>query len=471
MNGAVITDTDKEASSAAPGVDGRMARGSALPPVVDPDDHVPVAAPPRRFIHYLALVAISSLAGTAGLAWLTRSGWGDYPLSRIVLLTILAGLASSFPLKISHQYTYTVPDIAYVGAIVLFSPGVPGIIALIAGLGLLGNRSDWWLVRLFNLGQNAAYVTAGAATFAGLRHLGAGGPDIAGLGPATALLGAALVMLLVNTGLVAGAIALFLDRQFWRVWREKLRGDAPVFAVLASIGAVAALLVRDYPLALPILVLPAVFLQVAQRRGADLRSNTHDALAALVEIVELRDPYTAGHSHRVATLARSLAEQIGLTPEETDMIESAARVHDLGKVAIDPAVLLKVGPLTDQEWSEMRQHPVYGADVIARFHGLEQVAALIRHHHERWDGAGYPDGLAGEAIPFGARILAVADAFDAMTSARPYRPAHGFDTALRVLEDGAGRQWDQRVVRVMAAYYRTTQETPVHPNSSVAAPA
>jgi HD-GYP domain-containing protein (c-di-GMP phosphodiesterase class II) len=181
-----------------------------------------------------------------------------------------------------------------------------------------------------------------------------------------------------------------------------------------------------------------------------LRADTREALSSLVDIVELRDPYTAGHSRRVAESARTLAIWMGLTGEEADLIETAGRVHDLGKLAMSPALLSKQGPLDDDEWTQVRQHPVNGAAILDRFAGYRECSHLVRHHHERWDGSGYPAGLTGDAIPLGARILAVADAFDAMTSVRAYRPAQGPDAAMRILERGAGEQWDPGVVAAFA---------------------
>ena len=153
----------------------------------------------------------------------------------------------------------------------------------------------------------------------------------------------------------------------------------------------------------------------------------------------------------MAELAHRLAIQMGLSYEEADLIESAGRVHDLGKVAVDPAVLMKPGALTDQEYLEMQRHPALSGRVIAKFAAYGDGWLLVRHHHERWDGKGYPDGLAEEAIPLGARILAVADTFDALTSARPYRQPRSVEFALGVLREGSGTQWDPAAVEALLA--------------------
>jgi putative nucleotidyltransferase with HDIG domain len=170
--------------------------------------------------------------------------------------------------------------------------------------------------------------------------------------------------------------------------------------------------------------------------------------------MELRDPYTAGHSRRVAALARILAQRLGLTAEEQDLIEQAGRVHDIGKAGTDSAILSKPGKLTEDEWRQMKLHPVHGANIVARFAAYQNAARIVRHHHESWDGTGYPDGITGEEIPFGARILAVADTFDALTTNRPYRDSRSIEVAIQILEEGAGRQWDARIVAEMCTYLR-----------------
>jgi HD-GYP domain-containing protein (c-di-GMP phosphodiesterase class II) len=258
-------------------------------------------------------------------------------------------------------------------------------------------------------------------------------------------------MHVVNTGLVAGAAGLQLGILPLRAWWHSLALDLTPHVTLSLVGAVAALVASQQLIALPFLALPVVLVHRAVRETIRLRVDTHEALATLVEVVELRDRYTAGHSRRVAATARLLALRLGLTAEEADVIESAGRVHDIGKVALDSAILTKPGRLTEEEWAEVRRHPELGANVLERFAAYYQGAAIVRHHHERWDGGGYPDGVAGEAIPLGARILAVADTFDALISDRPYRASHSVEAALAILQDGADRQWDRRVVETMVA--------------------
>lgn len=391
-------------------------------------------------------------------------------LVRALLLTLLAAAAYGHPLRVFHKFTYDLSEVIVVAMLLAFPTWLPGFLVLLAGVLHHVRRSTWAIDDFFNLGQSTLTVSVGALTLEFLRWQGGPGPSLAGLGSVGAVVTAAAAILVVNTGLIAGVIALDSGGRFWRLWGAELVNITATYAALVALGVVVALVVRDYPLALIPLILPALLMQYTLRREVQLRADERAALETLADMIELRDPYTAGHSERVAKLARLLAVRLGLTGDEADLIETAGRVHDIAKVAISEAMLLKKSPLDEAEWAEMKLHPVKGAEIIHRFAGYRECGALVRHHHERWDGTGYPDGLAGEEIPLGARILAVADAFDALSSSRPYRLAQGRETVLRLLEDGAGTQWDRRVVEAMVAYQRELA-APVTAGSSRTVPA
>ncbi|MDQ3644380.1 MAG: HD-GYP domain-containing protein, partial [Actinomycetota bacterium] len=175
-------------------------------------------------------------------------------------------------------------------------------------------------------------------------------------------------------------------------------------------------------------------------------------LTQLASALEVRDPYTHGHSRRVARHASNIAKRMGLPTAEVAKIRTAGVIHDVGKVKIPAGVLRKEGKLTDAEFEVVKRHPVEGATMISTL-GDDELTAIVRHHHERLDGTGYPDRLAGEAIPLGARIIAVADTFDAITSTRPYRSAHAHKEALGILKAEAGAQLDPDAVRAFCSYY------------------
>jgi HD-GYP domain-containing protein (c-di-GMP phosphodiesterase class II) len=178
------------------------------------------------------------------------------------------------------------------------------------------------------------------------------------------------------------------------------------------------------------------------------------SLLGLANALEAKDSCTRGHSERVGTRARRIAAALGLPPDEIDTLTQAALLHDIGKIGVPESVLRKRGALDQAEWTLLCNHPLIGAQIVAPFDFFAGGALAIRHHHERWDGSGYPDGLAGAAIPLGARIVAVADVFDALTSDRPYRPALGRDAALLYLTDEAGRTLDPDVVAALLGLVR-----------------
>ena len=165
-------------------------------------------------------------------------------------------------------------------------------------------------------------------------------------------------------------------------------------------------------------------------------------LATFSAALEARDPYLVGHSSRVTTFAEGLALTLGWRGERIDALRLGGSLHDVGKIAVNASVLRKAGPLTDAEFEQIQRHPVAGAQLIEAVADFSPALPYVLHHHERWDGGGYPHGLAGEEIPVEARLLGVADAFDAMTSARSYRPALSEDAALSELRRCAGTQFD-----------------------------
>ena len=171
--------------------------------------------------------------------------------------------------------------------------------------------------------------------------------------------------------------------------------------------------------------------------------------------IETRDPYTRGHSERVARFAERLGQELRLSEEFCKRLNLMGLLHDVGKIGVSDAVLRKPGRLTDEEFAEIRQHPDQAWVILHELESLHYVLPGVEHHHERYDGSGYPDALAGKEIPLAARILSVADAYDAITSDRPYRKGMSQDKAEAILHEGAGTQWDPQVVE---AFFRIMPE-------------
>lgn len=191
------------------------------------------------------------------------------------------------------------------------------------------------------------------------------------------------------------------------------------------------------------------YAQDVRRLYGQLQRSIYQSLLGLSNALEAKDPYTRGHSERVSALARRLALALAMSAEDADTIAQAGLLHDIGKIGVPEAVLRKRGPLAEDEWEMMRRHPLVGAQIVAPFEFFATGALVIRHHHERCDGSGYPDQLVGAAIPAGARVVAVADVYDALTSDRPYRSALSASHALELVVRQAGTTLDPDVVTAL----------------------
>lgn len=331
---------------------------------------------------------------------------------------------------------------------------------------------------VFNTSQKALSVLAAGTTYALLGgtvepvffHYGLAAVLDRVLLDAFAFAAAAAVFFAANSLLVSAAVAMDTGRRLTSIWRANslwvLRYDLTMSGLAVALGWLYAVL--DHPdhevarLAFPAMVLPVIAaryiylrlnsLQHLHEALADahsqLEENVREQLEVMVKAIEARDPYTSGHSRRVAALAEVLATEYGLSAELVTDIRNAALLHDVGKIHAEFApILSKEGKLTSEEWAVMKTHPERSADLVGmfgKFRGAVQEAVL--HHHERWDGAGYPLGRSGEAIPLGARIITIADTIDAMSTDRPYRKAPGFDAVMAELVNQKGRQFDPDLI-------------------------
>jgi putative nucleotidyltransferase with HDIG domain len=298
---------------------------------------------------------------------------------------------------------------------------------------------------VFNAGANTlTYFAAGGAFLATGGRLGrlAFPTDILPL----AVCGAAYFV--VNSGLVSVVIGLTDGPSPWRIWQRNFQHSLLhhlSFVALGTLVAVTYLSVGVWAFAL--CGIPFLVARHAFRLYMEIRADLKDFVRALSEVLEEVDPYTRHHSVRVSQYAVRLARGMRLPEREVEEIEYAALVHDIGKIGPQHQhILQKPGSLSHEEQRTLRAHPGAGADIVAKVRALRRAAEIVRSHHERPDGQGYPYGLKSEDVPLGARILNVADAFDAMTSDRPYRRALSLEAAVGELKRGAGSQFDADVV-------------------------
>lgn len=274
-----------------------------------------------------------------------------------------------------------------------------------------------------------------------------------------ALLACGAVYFLCNSVFVSTVIGLTSGPSPWRIWQRNFQQGLLHHLSFVSFGAIVAV-VYGHAGAWGLLLFALPFLVARRSFGlyVEIRSDLKEFVRALSEVLEEVDPYTRHHSQRVAQYAVRLARGMKLSEAHIEEVEYAALVHDLGKIGPQHQhILQKPGSLSHEEQRTLRAHPAAGADIVARVRALRRAAEIVRSHHERPDGQGYPFGLKAADVPIGARILNVSDAFDAMTSDRPYRRALSVDSALQELARGAGTQFDAAVVECLMSLHRAGQ--------------
>ena len=400
----------------------------------------------RIYTALLVLVSVAAFAGT-GL-------FVDHSIdrSRLIIAAILLIMI----------LTAEILDVSFPSSVITFHVSVSAAFCFAAGLtagpvlgGLvvaLAHTVDGLLVRREAIKITVNATGLGLSTLvSGLvyfRIADAGESTIGSVQNLLAAAVAATVYTLVNTGTLALIVAPIMGIGTFQMWRANFSGLYVELLTLATLGSVIPVLVAENPYAIILLVVPLLIGPHLAFKG--IRQAHVDAritMEGLANALERRDPYTYRHSIRVTEYSEMMLGQMPQIPTpEAEAILAAARVHDLGKVGARDGSLKKPGELTPDERAEIEQHAAVGADIVSRLDAYKPSVSIIRHHHERWDGSGYPDKLVGEGIPLGARIIAVADAFDAMTSDRVYRAALSPEVAFSELRRGAGTQFDPQLV-------------------------
>ncbi|HET7771749.1 MAG TPA: HD-GYP domain-containing protein, partial [Chloroflexota bacterium] len=401
-------------------------------------------------------------AGAAALLLLWLQLWrGPAPVSSTstLLLVILGGLtiaSAQYQLHLRSGFNVNVVTAVMCAALLLFGP--PTAMLLVgfcyaAGLALLGLRHyiaerrfiRSWRNILFNSSQIVVTIGVGGLVyFAVLPHtVPAPQQRLENLWAIPLTVAA---MFCVNTWLVAIIAGLHHRESPLEVWLSTRKRELLHEAGLYLLGLVTARTAQSDPWIPLVMVLPAAIIYLSTKRYVQLIEQTIGAVEALADTVDRRDPYTFEHSKRVAEYSQRIARAMKLSAEDVEQIRLAARVHDLGKIGVPNHVLHKEGPLTDEEWAVMRDHPEMGYEILAKFPEYKQGRELVRSHHERYDGLGYPAGLTGRHLKVGAQIIAVADTLDAMTSDRPYRAGLPVEVALETLRTGMGSQFHPDVV-------------------------
>ena len=377
------------------------------------------------------------------------------------------------------EATFTVSEIFAFTSVLLFGPEAGAVTLALDCLVLAWHRRMGLEKAAFNFANlTLAVWTSGTLFFAvsGTQPLLDGGQAAPLIGPLALL---ALTYFLVNTGLIAAAIGLETGTGPLVIWLRHFSRLAPGYAASASLAFLLVVALKQVHFA-AIWLLPPVLLlfyytlrssfgRVEDAKGHVDKLNTLylSTVETLATAIDAKDEVTHGHIRRVQLAAMSLARELGVKDAETlKAIEAAALLHDTGKIAIPEHILNKPGKLTPAEYDKMKLHAPIGAEILSAIDFPYPVVPIVRHHHEYWDGTGYPDRIAGTDIPIGARILSVVDCFDALTSDRPYRKRMGDDEALAILRERRGTMYDPLVVDVFAANYKRimpAEESVTHP--------
>jgi putative nucleotidyltransferase with HDIG domain len=398
---------------------------------------------------YIALVAVASVASLfVPPAWQQPL---EIWLPAFLVLTVVSGALEFVAVPLPRGGVLSVATISHVATILL----VPAPFAAISiGLAVLAEEAIRRVPvakAVFNVSSFvltaslASLAVGGVGDFWALARDAGGGPiDHVRLLLLIAVAGG--VYNAVNSVLTSAVIAMATELPFFYLLRVNSRNTGLSELGGTTVGGLFALIWTVQPVWTVLLTLPAAVISRSLQYIRQLENETRTAIRSLAEIIDHRDPTTFHHSERVAVFAVALARELELPEDTVEVIEQAAAVHDLGKVGVPDRVLLKPGPLTESERATMWLHTEIGAQVLRAFQLFRGGADIVLHHHESWDGTGYPGRLAAEEIPLGARVVAVADSFDAMTSGRPYRVPLSVDEALDRLRRGAGIQWDPTIV-------------------------
>lgn len=274
---------------------------------------------------------------------------------------------------------------------------------------------------------------------------------------------AAVVYTLIDSGMIALVLSQVVGHSPLELWRANQRWALFEHISLPTVGILIPVLYQESVFAVLIVIIPLLGPYLAFRSYRQVHEETRATLSTLADMLDRRDPYTAKHSQRVSNLVeRMLHTYPDVSFDDYEKIITAARIHDLGKVTTSDATLLKPGKLEAHEFEEMKRHPVDGAEIMRHISIFQDVATIIRHHHERWDGKGYPDGIAGEDIPVGSRLIAVSDTYDAMTTDRPYRSARSHEVTVEEIRRNAGLQFEPQAVEAFLRVIEELSETTGH---------
>lgn len=417
---------------------------------------------PRAAKAYWLLVV---LAGGSCLAQsLSRWHTGEEKILWLAIYVVAAVLASGLKIHLPGIFgTLSMNYVVIIVAMQDLSLAAALIVALVSTLGQClihtGSRPKWFQVVFSVAGIPVPVVGAYMALRSGQLHL----LDHTGC---VAILAASMVYFAVNTFTVAGIISCTAGKPVYETWRSSYLWTSPQYLVGGGIAGAAHLLATYWGWPALLMAAPALYLvyrsyslylgrvEEQQKHILEMSELHLRTIETLALAIDAKDDTTAAHLRRVQVYASEIGKELNLPPAELKALDAAALLHNVGKLAVPEYIISKPGKLTEEEFEKMKVHPVVGAEILERVQFPYPVVPIVRSHHEKFDGTGYPDGLAGEQIPIGARILSAVDCLDALASARQYRQALPLEDAMRIVAEQSGKSYDPKVVAILQRRFR-----------------
>ncbi|MDW7667859.1 MAG: HD-GYP domain-containing protein [Bacillota bacterium] len=404
---------------------------------------------PNRLKLYITVLSLSAIALLAYLS----SNYKLINSASFLVFSILMIIAETFLIQLPGIGAVSVSFALSFAAIIISGPLTA---ALITAIGLTFRRpyvEGRGYVHIFNSPPYKTIYNASqsilCAGLSGILYIYIQN-NFAYLGVVAdtmALVLTVIAYVILNTSIMTLLIKFLNGGKIIAIWGENFKGVFLNAAAIGLLGIIVAFTYNNYGIGSVVLFfVPLLLARYSFKLYVDMRKNYMETVKALINAVEAKDPYTSGHASRVGKYAVEIGKELGLTSFELDKIRNAALLHDIGKIGVDDRILNKNKGLNNLEYEVIKNHPSTGYEIIKEIEFLKGSIDIVKHHHERWDGKGYPDGLKGEEISQLVSILTIADSFDAMTTDRPYRKAFSFEKAVFEIENNAGTQFNPNIV-------------------------
>ncbi len=397
---------------------------------------------PKSAKIYILMITLPALGL---LVYFTLKTHFDYPVLRgLVFFGILALFSESLKVNLPKGGYVTVTFAVLYACILLFGTAVAAFVTIIGIVisNFITREKKPWYKLMFNCGQYVICVTITHFTYISTGGV-TGKVDPLNIAP---LFIAAISFFLVNQTAITIILALVEGVSPWGVWITNLKWTLPNYFTLSLISILmAGIYSRAGYWGVSLFFGPLLLARFVFKSYMEARQVYLDTLEALASALDAKDTYTRGHSERVAGYAVEIARELKWPEDQIETLENTALLHDIGKIGVDGELLNRKGKLTRSEYDMIKLHPAIGANILKEIHDLGIAIDYVRHHHEKYDGSGYPDRLQGETIPLGARIITLADSFDAMTSGRSYREKMDIEEALEEVKRSTGTHFDPRL--------------------------